>query len=179
MDSALDLRRWSLRGIFAMIVAVVLITALLPLRVEAPRFPGPDLVLCVTLAWVLRRPDVLPVLFVVAAVLLEDFLFQRPPGLWALLVLAGSEVIRRQAYREGEIPFLLEYGMVAGTITAMMVAERVLLAVAFVPQPSLGAHLLHLATTLAIYPLVVAVSVFVLGVSPLTTDGPRIRGMRQ
>lgn len=178
MGNGLDLKSWGLRALFVAFVALVLIAALLPLRVEGPRVPGPDLVMCVVFAWVLRRPDLLPVSLIVAAILLEDFLFQRPPGLWALLVLVGSEVIRRQAYRDREIPFLLEYGLVAATTTAMMVSERVLLAVTFVPQPSLGAHLLHLATTLAAYPVVVAISVFVLGIRPLAKDGPRIRGMR-
>lgn len=178
MGSTFDLRLWGLRAVFAVLVGVVLIAALLPLSVEAPGIPGPDLVLCVILAWVLRRPDVLPVTLIVAVVLLEDFLFQRPPGLWTLLVLAGSEIVRRRAYREGDMPFVLEYGLVAATVTTMMIAERIVLAVVFVPQPSLGAHLLHLGTTLATYPLVVAISVFVLGVRPLATKGPRILGMR-
>lgn len=178
MDSALDLRLWSLRAVFVAIVAAVLILALLPLDVAAPAIPGPDIVLCVVLAWVLRRPDVLPAVLIVGAILLEDFLFQRPPGLWALLVLAGSELLRNQAYREGDRTFAMEYGLVIVTVLGMMLAERVLLAIAFVPQPSLGAHMLHLATTLAAYPFVVAISVFVLGVRPRPSDGPRIRGMR-
>ncbi|MDD9717546.1 rod shape-determining protein MreD [Dinoroseobacter sp. PD6] len=178
MGSAFEPKLWVLRVVFLALVAAVLIVALLPLSVAAPRIPGPDVVLCVILAWVLRRPDVLPVTLIVVVVLVEDFLFQRPPGLWTLLVLVGSEVMRRQAYREGETPIAVEFGLVAATLTAMTVAERVLLAIALVPQPAFSAQMLHLLSTLAIYPVVVLASVYLCGVRPRPTDGPRILGMR-
>lgn len=178
MASAFQPKLWVLRAVFLGVVTVVLVLALLPLSVDAPRIPGPDLVLCVIFAWVLRRPDVLPVTLIVAVVLLEDFLFQRPPGLWTVLVLIGSEVIRRQAYREGDTPLTVEFALVAGTIAAMFLAERVLLAIVFVPQPAIGAQMLQMLSTLAAYPLVVLLSVFVCGVRPRPTDGPRILGMR-
>ena len=55
-----------------------------------------------------------PPLAVAAVVLLADLMFQRPPGLWAALVLAMTEMPARRAQRQsGENAFLLEWMRVA------------------------------------------------------------------
>ena len=177
MGEAGHLRIWSLRTMFVAIVFLVILRALLPVRLDPPAIPGPDLLVCLIFAWVWRRPDVMNAWVIVLSMLLADFLFQRPPGLWTALVLIGSESLRRQTLREGEKTLAFEFGVVALVVVAMILVQRIILFVLLVPQPPLGAMLLHLLTTLAIYPLVVVFSVYVVGVRPIPPDdgGQRLR----
>ena len=66
--------RWLARGLFVAAVTVMLFVRLLPLAGEPGGLPGPDLLMCLCCAWVLRRPDHLPALLIALAVLLEDVL---------------------------------------------------------------------------------------------------------
>ena len=170
MGEAGRIRIWSLRTIFVGIAFLVILRALLPVRLDPPTIPGPDLLACLIFAWVWRRPDVLAAWLIVLCVLLADFLFQRPPGLWTVLVLIGSESVRRQAMREGEKTFALEFGVVSLVFVVIILVQRLVLFVLLVPQPPLGAMLIHLLTTLAIYPLVVVFSVYLVGVRQIPRD---------
>ncbi len=123
----------------------------------------PDLLLCVTMAWVLRRPDLLPAPLIAAYFLLEDILLLRPPGLWALLVLMGSEFLRRRAAQFRGFRFIHEFLLVAGLFVAMWLANRAVLAIVMVPQPMLSLSFLNLLGTIAAYPVIVAISRFVFG----------------
>lgn len=175
MAERAPLQVWFLRGLFAALVLAVLLRALLPLDVGAPTVPGPDLILCLVLAWVQRRPDVLTAPIIAGTLLLADFLLMRPPGLWALIVLAGTEVLRRRAYRTERTPALVEMGMVTIMIAAMMLAQRLVLTLFFVDQPPIPAELLHFLTTVAAYPVVAVLSVYAFGIRSRVTDDGRLR----
>jgi rod shape-determining protein MreD len=103
---------------------------------------------------------VVPVVSIVIVFLLADFLLQRPPGLWTALVVLASESLRRRRLQMTEFPFLVEWGAIAGAVAGMVLAERVILWVLFADLPSLGLSLTQGIVTVAIYPVVVAVSKF-------------------
>lgn len=144
--------------LFAGLAVVWLFVRLLPLSTLPPVVPGPDLVVCVVLAWVLRRPEYMPVALVALVVLMEDLLILRPPGVWALMVVLGSEFLRGRYALMRELSFPAEWAIVAVVMLAMVVGQRAILALTFVPQPALGQSLLQLLVTIAAYPLVVVVS---------------------
>jgi rod shape-determining protein MreD len=102
-----------------------------------------------------------PLASIVLVFLAADFLFQRPPGLWTALAVVASESLRRRRLQMTEFPFLVEWGAIAVAVTGMVLAERVILWMLFADLPSLGLSLTHGIVTVAIYPLVVAVSKFV------------------
>lgn len=120
--------------------------------------PMPDLMLCLTLAWVLRRPDLLPALVIVLYFLFEDLLVMRPPALWALIVLLGTEFLRRRAGQLRGHGFVFEYALVSGLIVVMFLANRAMLAIVMVPLDPLGLSFLQIVCTVLSYPLVVMVS---------------------
>lgn len=155
---------WVYRGLFVLSAAVLLFVRLLPLESVAGGWPGPDLVLVLTLAWVLRRPDYVPVLLIAGVVLLEDLLLMRPPGLWSALVVLASEFLRNRATATREYSFLLEWAIVGITVTATVLGYRLLLAISMLPQVSLAQTMVQLAITLLCYPVVVAVSRLAFGV---------------
>ena len=79
------------RATFVFLVAAVTFAQLLPLRPGPGNVPGPDIILLIALAWIVMRPEYVPVLLLAAVCLLTDLLLLRPPGLWtALVVLAGE-----------------------------------------------------------------------------------------
>ncbi|MEZ5882984.1 MAG: rod shape-determining protein MreD [Paracoccaceae bacterium] len=163
MVDPLTTRRILHRALFAGIAAVILFLHLLPLSSGAGGIPGPDLMLALTLAWVLRRPDYVPALLIVAVFLLEDLMYMRPPGLWPLIVLLGTELLRAREQGLRDLPHVLELAVVGGLMVAMLIARRLVLALVMIEQPPLGMELLRLLVTLAAYPLVVVASRLALG----------------
>ncbi len=149
---------WLHRLLFLAVAALLMFVKLLPLQSTAGHLPGPDLLLCLILAWTVRRPEYLPVLMIAAVVLLEDLLLMRPPGLWTGLVILGSEFIRSRVALTRELNFGVEWLLVAGLMVAIFVSYRVILAMSFLPQPAFGFALVQILWSVLAYPFVVAVS---------------------
>ena len=93
VDPVTRARLWH-RVLFVTIAALVLLLRLLPLSPSASGFSGPDITLALILAWVLRRPEYVPVALILVVVVVEDLLLQRPPGLWPLIVLGATHWLR-------------------------------------------------------------------------------------
>lgn len=161
-------RRWAYWLLFLAIVVVVVFARLIPLQTTPSSWAAPDLLICVCFAWVVRRPDYMPTLLIAAVMLTTDFLFMRPPGLMAGLVVLGAEFLRGRSHVLRELPFSLEWGMAASLITAVMVANRLALIFVMSPRPSLALSLSQLLLTLAVYPIVVAVSRYGLGIRKIS-----------
>lgn len=160
-------RIWGFRALYVLFGLGVIFYRLLPLETGSPGLPGPDFILCVTMAWVLRQPAAVPVGLILFLMLLGDFLLQRPPGLWAALAIAATEYLRNRRAGIAETPFLFEWGMVAGAILAVVLSQRLILWVLLADQPSLGLSLMEGLATIVIYPVVVIVSKFALGMDKL------------
>lgn len=147
---------WVGRMAFVLLAAAVVFVRLLPLGTAPGDTPGPDLLLCLTIAWVLRRPDQAPPLLIAGVFLLCDLVFFRPPGLWTLIVLAMTELLRTRLGFVRELPFAVEWAMVAAAVLSATLVEGLVLAVFAVPGADLGVALLHSLVTLVTYPAVVA-----------------------
>ena len=132
--------------------------------------------MCVTFAWVLRRPHYLPTALIAAVFLLTDFLYMRPPGLWTALVVLAVERLRMREAALREQPLLVELGTVAAVMVVLHLAAFVLLLVFGVPQAAFGLMLLQLIATLVAYPMVVILAQMVFKVhklSPVDFDAGR------
>ena len=149
---------WMHRLIFLGVAVILTFVRLLPLQTTAGHLPGPDILLCLIFAWMVRRPEYLSALMIGVVVLLEDMLLMRPPGLWAALVLMGAEFIRARSALTRELSFGVEWLLVSGVIFGVFFANRILLDMAFVDQPSFGFSLLQIIWSIVAYPAVVAVS---------------------
>lgn len=153
---------WGYRALFLGLALLLLFLRLLPLGADAGRFPGPDLVLCMIMAWVMRRPDYLPVWLIAAVVLAEDLILMRPPGLWTALVVMGSEFIRSRAALTRELNFVVEWLLVTGLMVAMLLAYRLVFALALLPQLPFGFAVVQVLWSALAYPVVVGASRLVL-----------------
>lgn len=157
-------RLWSMRALFGAICLAVIFWRLLPLDMVPRGWAGPDLIVALAFAWVLRRPEFAPPLLIAALMLLADLLFQRPPGLWAALVVIASEALKSRAAGLRDMSFVPEWLTVASVLVAITLTYRLALSVLLVPQAPLGLSLMELLMTLLAYPLVVLASAFLLGV---------------
>jgi rod shape-determining protein MreD len=165
MAERADSKTWINRGLFALLAFGLIVIDLVPLDMRPARWAAPDLLLAVTLVWVARKPSYVPVLVIAVLFLMTDFLFMRPPGLWAALVVILSEVIRRQNRDFRNMPVLVEWGTIAIGIVAITIANRLVLAIVMAPQAPLSLTLIEMVTTILIYPLVVVIAHFAFGVS--------------
>lgn len=146
---------------------VILFFRLMPLNPGEPSLPGPELTLCLTFAWVLRRPDQLPAIAIVALTLTGDLILGRPFGLWSFLALVGSEMLRLRSQRWADQAFLFEWLRISVLMGLMIIGERMIMILFLLPVPPLGPVLLKLLATIAAYPLVV-LAVRLIGVRRLT-----------
>lgn len=151
-------RHWQYRALFLGLALLFLFIRLLPSGDAAGRLPGPDLLLCLIMAWVMRRPEYLPLGLIVVVVLVEDLILLRPPGLWTALVVLASEFIRSRVELTRELNFITEWLLVSGLMIGMLLIYRTIFAIALLPQPSFGYSIVQVLWSIAAYPLIVAAS---------------------
>jgi len=165
---SLTANRWIYGLAYFGVMSLIILWHLLPIQVGPRGYPRPDLMICITIVWVLRRPQYLPTPLIAAVFLVTDMLFMRPPGLWTALVVIGVEFLRAREATSRESPFLVELGMVALVLAAMTVANRLILAALVVQQAGFGLAILQLIATVLIYPLIVLLSRLIFDIHKMT-----------
>ncbi|MFT3690776.1 rod shape-determining protein MreD [Paenirhodobacter sp.] len=163
MVDPLSSRRIAHMALFALIAAGTMFLRLLPISPVTHGVPGPDLMLAFAVAWLLRRPDYVPTVLIIAVFVLEDLIYWRPIGLWPLIVLGGTEFLRSRVRPNRSLSFPAELAIVAGVMLVMLLVNRLVLALFMVDQPVLGLELLRYLMTLVAYPFVVALSALAFG----------------
>lgn len=158
MVESAQARRWLFRLAYALIALVLVVVRLLPLGSDAGDWPGPDLLLCLTLAWMLRRPDYLAPWLIAFVVLAEDLLLMRPPGLWTALVVMATEFLRSRTAFTRELSLPAEWLLMSGVMLTLAVGYRIAFTVAFLPQPPLGFSMMQVVASIICYPFVVWMS---------------------
>lgn len=159
--------RWIWGSAYFGLAAVLILLHILPMDIGPKGYPGPDILLCITFVWVLRRPHYVPPLLIAAVFLLTDILYMRPPGLWTALVVIATEMLRNReaALREQQIP--VEMGTVAVVLIALHLIYWLVLLIFAVPQAWFGMLLLQLIATLLAYPMIAAMARLVFKVQRL------------
>jgi rod shape-determining protein MreD len=171
-------QRWLYGGLFVLVAAMILFVQILPVTLVAGRWPGPDLILALAMAWGLRRPDYVPALLAAAVLLMADLLLQRPPGLWAALVVLALEVLRARHTLWRDLPFAVEWAVISALMAAVVMLNWLVLAVFMVDQASIGLYMIQLIGTVLAYPVAVLVSALVLGVRKVTPGEMEALGFR-
>ena len=146
---------WFYRAGFVVIALGLLFLRILPLGSMAGDWPGPDLLLCLMLAWVTQRPDHLPTGLIALVVLAEDMVLMRPPGLWTAIVVLTTEFLRARSTLTRELGFMAEWLLIAGVMVAMLLAYRLAFAVTFMTQPGFGFAFAQTIGSVLMYPVIV------------------------
>lgn len=172
-------RVWFMRASFTLLALATLFIHLLPLSTLPRAWAMPDLLMGFAFAWSVRRPDYVPILLLAALLLLSDLLLQRPPGLWAVLVLLCCENLKLRAHSMRAANFATEWTTVTVMVLGSMIAYRLVMAILLIEQPSLGLHLIQTMMTILCYPFMVFTSHAFMGVrktipGDLETSGNRL-----
>jgi rod shape-determining protein MreD len=149
---------WGYRLLFIGLALLLLFLRLLPLGNTAGAFPGPDLLLCLTFAWIMRRPDFLPLGLLLPVFLIEDLILMRPPGLWTALVVLATEFLRSRTALTRELNFVTEWVLAGGLMIGMLILYRLAFAVVLLPQPPFGFAVVQVLWSILAYPVVVGLS---------------------
>ncbi|MEP1330530.1 rod shape-determining protein MreD [Pseudophaeobacter sp.] len=163
---------------FAGLALAVIFFRLLPLDTLPRNWAPPDLLIALTMAWALRRPDYVPVPLVVMVMLMADMLFHRPPGLLTLLVVLGAEFLKSRSQPHQETTFVAEWLLVAMVMTVITLLNRFILSAFAVEQAPLSLSVIEMLATIATYPLVVLFSQGLLGVRKLSPAEAEALGAR-
>ena len=164
MAEVSPVRLWAMRALYLGSCLAMILAALLPLSGLPRSVPPPDFILALTLAWMIRRPDQVPLWSIVAVFLLSDVVFLNPPGLNTALVVLATEYIRTHPRMQKETSLPSEVFRVGVIVLAIAIAERVLLAATFSPAPTLGASFAQAVLTVAVYPAAILVTRIVFAV---------------
>ncbi|MEO8531152.1 MAG: rod shape-determining protein MreD [Deltaproteobacteria bacterium] len=157
-------RLWLHRALFILVAAVIIFIKILPISLPIDRWPAPDLLLAMTLVWIMRRPDYVPVLSIALVFLVSDIMLQRPPGLLAAIMVGATEFIRGRLILWRDWTFPVEWLVMAAVMIAIAMVNRIGLTLFFVPRPGVGSILLQAMLTALTYPIVAGFAVFVLGI---------------
>jgi rod shape-determining protein MreD len=155
-------------ALFLALAAATGFVAILPVNPGRTALPWPDLMLGLALVWVVRRPDLLPLWPIAAVTLAGDFLLHRPPGLWTALVILGTEFLRGRSVLIRDLPFFMEWAIVAAVVAAMTLGFRAALAITLTGVPPLVPALAHMALTVLAYPVMATLSRYVFGVGKVS-----------
>ena len=169
---------WWKRSLYALLALTVVFANLLPLSTVPASWAGPDLLIALTFAWALRRPEFVPVLLIAIIMLLADLLQQRPPGLMAFLVVLGAEQLKTRAIGLRDASFAGEWAAAGLVVIGVFLLNRVTLAVLMVDQAPLGLTLIQMIATILIYPVVVLISHLIFGVRKLAPGDDDAIGSR-
>ena len=173
MAEAQTSRRVAYWTLFLGLCSLIMFVKLLPLRPGPGAIPGPDLLVAITFAWVIRRPDYIPAWLVAGVFLIEDLMLMRPPGLWAAIVVVAFEYLRNRSATVRDSTFWSEWLTVAIVITGMFLANALIMGLFVVNQPGFGLILIRMILTIAMYPIVVLLAAKSLGlkrISPSEAD---------
>lgn len=165
MAEAPSTQIWIGRLVFIAFSMILIFGQLLPLDTRPTGWAAPNWLLAITLVWITRRPDYVPVFVIAGIFFLADLLFQRPPGLWTALVVILTEMLRTRTASLRDLPRLLEWGTVAVGIIAITLINRAVLLVVMSPQHPLALTLIEMILTIAFFPVVIAIAQFGFGVT--------------
>lgn len=164
---------WFNRALFMSLGLFVTLAAMLPLGISADAAVMPDLLIAMTFAWIIRRPDTAPLGLVLLLALFADVMLMRPVGLWAMLTLLVAEFARSQTRPLREQMFVLEWLIFSLVFVAAIGLNALILGLTFSPKPGFDLTLNYVINTVAAYPLVVGVMHWVFRVrSPGVAAGP-------
>ncbi|NPD15580.1 rod shape-determining protein MreD [Xinfangfangia sp. D13-10-4-6] len=158
MSGLMRMDPWGYRLLFLGLACLLLFTRLLPLQGVTGRFPGPDLLMCLIFAWMMRRPDFVPVWLLAPVILTEDLLLMRPPGLETALVIMATEFLRARHAMTRELNFAVEWLVVSGLMIAMLLGQRLILTLTLVDLPPFGFAVVQVLWSIVAYPVVVGLS---------------------
>ena len=151
------------RGVFLLAGVLVVAWRIVPFDLSTGRLPWPDIFYGITMAYVVRRPEWAPAWAIFAVFFLRDILTMAPLGLFTLLMILGTEIVRANLQAFREYPFALEWVWIAGIFALITLGQQVVLGLMLADPPALLDQLWLILLTATIYPVIVFVLKYAFG----------------
>lgn len=152
---------WFQRSVYSMICMIFIIWLISPQSSLPQAVPAPEFFLCLTLAVILRKPEVLSVILIAVIFLLCDFLFNRPVGLWSGIVIILTEFTKTQYWRYKDSNFVSTWLFSSILIAFGMGSYLLVLILFMVPYTDLSQYLVWVLITILCYPIMFCLSFLV------------------
>ncbi len=146
---------WLYRALYVLLGLLAIAYPILPLQFTPVRWPAPELLFALTMAWVVRQPESAPFLLIAALALMADAVLMRPMGLWAVLLLMASETLRFSYRSIQERGLVMEFSMVVALLLVMVIVQNLLLLISFSQSLEVARMLQFALLTLLCYPVMV------------------------
>ncbi len=157
-----------MRAVYLFFTLLIPIFYLLPLSIAPRQWAAPDVLLALSFAWAVRRMEYVPTLSILAAFFMSDLLLQRPLGLLTALALIGLEWAKGREGRHSETTFIAEWLTFGVMVVGILLGYRAIMLLVVAEPGPLHLAVIQAAGTIAIYPLVVLFSHFIIGVRRIT-----------
>lgn len=165
MKDISPLQLMSRQALFILLGLAVIGFRIVPFEMHAGKMPWPDLFYCITMVYVIRRPEWVPVWAVFIVFFLRDILTLAPLGLGTMLMIFATEVVRTNVQAFREYFFGIEWMWIAGLFAGITVAQNIALGFVFADGPPLLDQLLLILLTGLAYPVIVGIMQFGFGMT--------------
>lgn len=165
MEDVSPFRLWMYRASFVGIGLLCVLWSIIPFDLSADALPVPDLFYCITMAYVVRRPEYVPIWAVFFVFFMRDVLTQAPLGLFTLLIVMATEVVRANIQAFREYIFGLEWLWIAAIFVFITLLQQALLALTLSDTPRLLEQVLLILFTVLVYPVIVGAMKFGFGIT--------------
>ena len=136
-----------------MITTFLVMLQTLPIQTGFNHIFIPDILLVMTFSWVMQRPDLIGPILLTIALLFSDFILQRPPGLWTLIVLFGGMFLRMRSIRFKEEFFIYQWATVSVVIVFCYILQNVSMRFAFLAPYDFKLISIQALTAILFYPI--------------------------
>lgn len=157
-------RVWAMRLVYFGLCLMMLLLQLLPQQTLPRDLSGPDMIIVLSCAIALRRPDFVPAALVAFVMVLADLLLLRPPGLMAAITVIATEGLRIRARGLRDLPFTVEWLTAGFAMAGIVLAYRLILAVFLIPEADWLLTFSQIFANILAYPLVVVSILALFGV---------------
>ena len=163
------------RIIFVTIATFLILANLMPLQTTPQSWPWPNILLLLVFCWSLREPNFVPIPLIIGVVLLQDFLLNRPPGLFSGISVIILIWIKAITSSSDDKSFLAEWVRVSLAFAAISLIYHLILSVSLVNTIELRMTLIQTIFNISTYPFIVLVSHYVFRVKrPYFTRSGRV-----
>tara|TARA_R110002096_G_scaffold119038_8_gene257808 strand:+ start:13661 stop:14206 length:546 start_codon:yes stop_codon:yes gene_type:complete len=156
MDKVTPSRIAGNRLLFFALAMIGVFILLVPVSLTPGIFVWPEIMLLISCALVIRRPEYAPYWLIGFVFLISDFLLVRPIGLGAFIALLATEFLRRNRPAFVEMMFLSEWLGIFLLLLSAGVLRSVILFLTLAERIPLWAFGAQIGLSVVIYPLVVA-----------------------
>jgi len=164
---------WLYRALYLLLGLLAIAYPILPLQFTPARWPAPELLFALTMAWVVRQPESAPFLLIAGLALIADAVLMRPIGLWAVLLLMASETVRFSYRSIQDRGLMMEFSVVAALLVVMVILQNLLLVISFSQSLEVGRMLQFALLTMLCYPVMVVFLHYIVRVrKPDNTNRP-------